>query len=62
MPMHTDKADAWYIGVVMACGFITFYAVPDAVPFLGNLTMMVVAQIIVGLALRNAGEELNYDP
>ena len=30
---------AWYIGAVMACGFIVFYSQPDALPFLIRLTI-----------------------
>ena len=54
-----DPQDAWYIAVVMACGFITFYSLPDAVPFLGRLTMMVLTQISVGLVLKDKEKDLN---
>ena len=47
----------WYITVVMSCGFITFDSLPDGVPFLVRLTMMVVTQIAVRLTLRNADPE-----
>ena len=29
-----NRTDAWYIAVIIACGFITFYSLPDAMPFL----------------------------
>jgi hypothetical protein len=45
------------IAKVMACGFITFYAVP----FLVRLTMMVATQIVVGLAPRNAVPEQEHE-
>ena len=41
-----------FIAKVMACGFITFYSMPEAVPFLVGLTMMVVMQFVVGKALQ----------
>ena len=41
-----------FIGKVMACGFITFYSLPDVTPFLVRLTMMVVTQVVVGKALQ----------
>ena len=41
-----------FIAKVMACGFITFYSMPEAVPFLIRLTMMVVTQFVVGKALQ----------
>ncbi len=47
------------IAVIMACGFIAFYALPDAVPFVGRLTMMVLTQISVGLVLKDKEKDLN---
>ena len=41
-----------FIAKVMACGFITFYSIPEAVPFLVRLTMMVDTQVAVGKALK----------
>ena len=41
-----------FIAKVMACGFITFYSMPEAVPFLVRLTMMVATQVAVGKALQ----------
>ena len=41
-----------FIAKVMACGFITFYSMPEAVPFLVRLTMMVATQFVVGKALQ----------
>ena len=41
-----------FIAKVMACGFITFYSLPDAMPFLVRLTMMVATQVAVGKALQ----------
>ena len=52
-----DANTVWYVAVVMACGFITFYSLPDVVPFLGRLTMMVLAQASIGLALRSREDE-----
>ena len=51
-----------FIAKVMACGFITFYSLPDAMPFLVRLTMMAVTQIAVGPALRNADPEQADEP
>ena len=41
-----------FIAKVMACGFITFYAVP----FLVRLTMMVATQVAVGKATQQEKE------
>ena len=41
-----------FIAKVMACGFITFYSLPDALPFLVRLTMMASAQVALGKALQ----------
>ena len=57
-----NRTDAWYIAVIMACGFITFYSLPDVTPFLVRLTMMVVTQIAVELTLRNADPEQDDEP
>ena len=54
-----NKPDAWYIAVVVACGFITFYSLPDGIPFLGRLTMMVACQFSIGIAIRRAQEDRN---
>ena len=51
-----------FIAKVMACGFITFYSLQDAMPFLVRLTMMAVTQITVGLALRNVDPEQDDEP
>ena len=59
MLRRINNADAWYIAVVMACGFITFYSLPDGIPFLGRLTMMVLTQISVGLVLKDKEKDLN---
>lgn len=37
---------------MMACGFLTFYSMPEAVPFLVRLATMVVVQFAVGRALQ----------
>ena len=55
------RTAALYIAVVMSCGFITFYSLPDALLFLGRLTMMVSTQIVVGLAPRNAVPEQEHE-
>lgn len=47
-----SNAPGSYIALVMACGFLTFYSLPDGVPFLVRLTMMVATQIAVGKAVR----------
>lgn len=41
-----------YTALVMAMGFLTFYALPDGIPFLVRLTMMVTTQIAMGRALQ----------
>ena len=38
-----NNAHVWYIAVVIACGIITFYSLPEAVPFLMRLTLTVLA-------------------
>ena len=43
-----DTDTAWHIAVVMACGFITFYPLPDILPFSGRITTMVLMQFVVG--------------
>ncbi len=50
-------ADAWYIGAVMACGFITFYSLPEIIPFLGRLTMMALVEGSIGFAFRETKQE-----
>ena len=40
-----------FIAKVMACGFITFYSLPDAMPFLVRLTMMAAGQVVAGKSL-----------
>ena len=57
--LDDNAATALYIAVVMACGFITFYSLPDVVPFSGRLTMMVVLQLNIGVAVRRAQEDMN---
>ena len=51
-----------FIAKVMGCGFITFYSLQDAMPFLVRLTMMAVTLITVGLALRNVDPEQDDEP
>ena len=46
----------------MACGFITFYSLPDAVLFLGRLTMMVLVQASIGIALKREETEPTDEP
>ena len=41
-----------YIALVMAVGFLTFCALPDGVPFMVRLMIMVATQYAVGKALR----------
>lgn len=41
-----------YIALVMAIRFLTFYALPDGVPFLARLATMVATQYSVGRTLR----------
>ena len=50
-----------FIAKVMACGFITFYSLPEAVPFLVRLTMMVATQVAVGKALQREQKALSND-
>ena len=52
MTSGINRTDAWYIAVIIACGFITFYSLPDVTPFLVRLTMIASAQIAVGKALQ----------
>ena len=47
---YYDHDTAGYVAVVMACGFITFYSLPDAVPFLVRLTTMALTQAGFGMA------------
>ena len=47
-----NSQTALYIALVMAIGFLTFYSLPDGIPFLVRLTMMVATQYAVGRALR----------
>ena len=35
------SAQSGYIALVMAIGFLTFYALPDGIPFMVRLVMMV---------------------
>ena len=46
-----NNKDAWYIAIVMACGFITFYSLPDVIPLLGRLKIMALVQARAGAAL-----------
>ena len=41
-----------FFGLAMAIGFLTFYSLPDLIPFLVRLTMMVTAQVVMGNALQ----------
>ncbi len=59
---NINNAELWYIAVVMACGFITFYSLPDAVPFQGRLTMMVLVQGSIGLAIRETKQDPKDEP
>ena len=60
---NVDSGDAWLFAVVMACGFLTFYSLPDEIPFLVRLTMMVPMQFAVGKALpRGPCPAPNSDP
>ena len=52
MTRNVDRGDAWFFAAVMACGFLTFYSLPDEIPFLIRLTMMVTMQFAVGKALQ----------
>lgn len=44
-------AQGTYIALVMAIGFLIFYALPDGIPFLVRLTMMVATQVGAGKVL-----------
>ncbi len=52
---------AWYVAVVMACRFITFYSLPDVMTSPVRLTMMVLVQIGVGVVLKGVEKDLNDD-
>jgi hypothetical protein len=41
-----------YVGLVMAIGFLVFHSMPDGIPFLVRLTMMVALQFAAGKALQ----------
>ena len=51
-----DLAAGWsrelFFATLVSCGLITFYSMPDAIPFLVRLTMMVATQFAEGRALR----------
>ena len=50
---HNDTA--LYVAVVMACGFITSCSLPDGIPSLVRLTMMVFTRFVLGRTLRREG-------
>ena len=52
MDLGSGRSRELLIAVVMACGFLIFYALPDGIPFLVRLTMMVAVQFAVGKALQ----------
>ena len=64
-PRRINTGSAWHIRIIMACGFITFYALLDVAPFVDRLTMMMATQVAVGLPLRKAscvnGLVLDFD-
>ena len=41
-----------YVALVMAVGFITFHSLPDGIPILVKLTMMMITQTVLGKTLR----------
>lgn len=45
------RSTGLYVAMVMACGFITFHALPDAWPFPVWLTTMEAVQAAVGRIL-----------
>ena len=52
MDLSAGRTREFLIATVMACGFLTFYSLPDGIPFLVRLTMMVAVQFAVGKALK----------
>ena len=52
MDLAAARSRELLIATVMACGFLTFYALPDRIPFLVRLTMMVAVQFAAGKALQ----------
>ena len=50
--LAAQRSRELFIATVMACGFLTFFSLPDGIPFLVRLTMMVATQCAVGKALR----------
>ena len=52
--LTTGRSREWFIATVMACGFITFHSMPEAVPFLVRLATVVVVQFAVGRAMQLA--------
>ena len=51
-----------YVVLVMAIGFLTFYALPDRVPLLVRMTRMVLMQAGIGMVLRIAQKGVNDAP
>ena len=54
--LAAQRSRELFIATVMACGFITFYSLPDGIPFLVRLVVMVAAQYVVGRALKRRPE------
>ena len=52
MDLSAGRSKALLIATLMSCGFLTFYALPDRIPFLVRLTMMVAVQVAVGKTLQ----------
>ena len=50
-----DNGTTWHVAGAMTCGFITFYSLPDGVPFLVRLTMTVTMRLVLGTAFRRNG-------
>ena len=49
--LAAQRSRELFIATVMACGFITFYSLPDGIPFLVRLVVMVATQYAAATAL-----------
>ena len=52
MDLAAGRSRELFFATLVSCGLITFYSMPDGVPFLVRLATMVAVQIALGKALR----------
>ena len=57
--MPKEYVKRGYVPLVMAIGFLAFYSLPDGIPLLVKLAMMVATQVAVGKVLDRASEASN---